>query len=302
MPVEAIWQQIDQRYDGFPPQLRRAARYVRDHPQDVALNSLRAIAGKAGVSPTSMTRLMQALKFENFDEFQEQHRRWLTHGKAAIFSRRAGELIDVVRTPAAEDLLVADFLSAEKANLDAALAPHRLKALKRAAEIVAAAPGVAVAGLRSCFPVAFSLHYALSLFIPRTWLMMGSGGSFLDDLYHVGKGDVFVVVSVAPYSRDIVEAARRFAASGADPAGLDEARFERLLSTAGAPPVDLIVRTSGERRLSNFLLWEAAYAELLFQDVLWPDYGPDALGEAVAEFRRRERRFGGVEAPARAAS
>ncbi len=216
MPVEAIWQQIDQRYDGFPPQLRRAARYVRDHPQDVALNSLRAIAGKAGVSPTSMTRLMQALKFENFDEFQEQHRRWLTHGKAAIFSRRAGELIDVVRTPAAEDLLVADFLSAEKANLDAALAPHRLKALKRAAEIVAAAPGVAVAGLRSCFPVAFSLHYALSLFIPRTWLMMGSGGSFLDDLYHVGKGDVFVVVSVAPYSRDIVEAARHMADRGVD--------------------------------------------------------------------------------------
>lgn len=101
---------------------------------------------------------------------------------------------------------------------------------------------------------------------------------------------------------DIVEAARRFAASDADPAGLDEAGFERLLSTAGAPPVDLIVRTSGERRLSNFLLWEAAYAELLFQDVLWPDYGPEALGEAVAEFRRRERRFGGVETPARAAS
>lgn len=99
---------------------------------------------------------------------------------------------------------------------------------------------------------------------------------------------------------DIVDAARRFAASGADPETLDEAAFEGLLSTAGAPPVDLIVRTSGERRLSNFLLWEAAYAELLFQDVLWPDYGPEALGEAVSEFRRRERRFGGIE-PARAA-
>ena len=53
------------------------------------------------------------------------------------------------------------------------------------------------------------------------------------------------------------------------------------------------MRTSGEQRLSNFLLWEAAYAELVFQDILWPDYGPEALGRAVAEFRARDRRFGG---------
>ena len=65
------------------------------------------------------------------------------------------------------------------------------------------------------------------------------------------------------------------------------------LSGAGAPPLDLIVRTSGEQRLSNFLLWEAAYAELVFQDVLWPDYGAEPLAAAVAEYRRRQRRFGG---------
>jgi undecaprenyl diphosphate synthase len=65
------------------------------------------------------------------------------------------------------------------------------------------------------------------------------------------------------------------------------------LSSAGAPPVDLIIRTSGEQRLSNFLLWEAAYAELVFQDVLWPDYGAEALAEAVDAFAHRDRRFGG---------
>ena len=94
---------------------------------------------------------------------------------------------------------------------------------------------------------------------------------------------------------DIVDAARRFALSGEDPAELTEDRFERLLSTSDAPPVDLVVRTSGERRLSNFLMWEAAYAELLFQDILWPDYGPDSLAKAVEAFRTRERRFGGLE-------
>jgi undecaprenyl diphosphate synthase len=99
---------------------------------------------------------------------------------------------------------------------------------------------------------------------------------------------------------DIVDAARKLARearSGVlDPDAIDEERFAAALSTAQGPPVDLVVRTSGERRISNFLLWEAAYAELVFQDVLWPDYGPEALAQAIEEFRRRERRFGGVDA------
>ncbi|WP_461343136.1 polyprenyl diphosphate synthase [Brevundimonas sp. GN22] len=76
---------------------------------------------------------------------------------------------------------------------------------------------------------------------------------------------------------------------------VDEDTFGDQLSTAGSPPVDLIIRTSGEQRLSNFLLWDCAYAELVFQPVLWPDYGPEALQAAIEEFSRRERRFGGRE-------
>jgi undecaprenyl diphosphate synthase len=99
---------------------------------------------------------------------------------------------------------------------------------------------------------------------------------------------------------DIVDAARKFAlavAEGRARAGdLNEAAFEAHLSTAPAPAPDLIIRTSGERRLSNFLLWECAYAELVFQDVYWPDYGPENLKAAVADFHSRERRYGGVAA------
>ncbi len=98
---------------------------------------------------------------------------------------------------------------------------------------------------------------------------------------------------------DIADAARRYAMAvlngTASADQLDEAGFDRFLSTAAGPPPDLIIRTSGERRLSNFLLWEAAYAELVFQDVLWPDYGSESLGAAVAEFRARDRRYGGAE-------
>jgi undecaprenyl diphosphate synthase len=97
---------------------------------------------------------------------------------------------------------------------------------------------------------------------------------------------------------DIVDAARSFAKAvecgKATADQLDERLFEAALSTSPAPAPDLIIRTSGERRLSNFLLWECAYAELVFQDVYWPDYGPEHLSAAIADFQSRERRYGGV--------
>jgi len=75
---------------------------------------------------------------------------------------------------------------------------------------------------------------------------------------------------------------------------IDEAAIEAELDTRDLPPLDLLIRTSGEVRLSNFLLWQAAYAELLFVDTLWPDFGADTLADAVADFGRRQRRFGGL--------
>lgn len=93
------------------------------------------------------------------------------------------------------------------------------------------------------------------------------------------------------------EAARRGAGAGAGP--LDREEFARLLTAAGqqteaAPDVDLLIRTGGEQRLSDFLLWECAYAELLFTPVLWPEFTPADLEQALADYRRRDRRFGRV--------
>ena len=98
---------------------------------------------------------------------------------------------------------------------------------------------------------------------------------------------------------DIVEAARtiaRQAAAGTlNPDDVTADTFGGFLSTAGLPPLDLLIRTSGEHRLSNFLLWEAAYAEFVFQDILWPDYGREALEQALDIFRQRDRRFGATD-------
>lgn len=79
-----------------------------------------------------------------------------------------------------------------------------------------------------------------------------------------------------------------------DPAQINEATFEAKLSTLGIPDPDLLIRTSGEARLSNFLLWQLAYAELYFSQVFWPDFGKKELFEAVANYQKRERRFGQI--------
>ena len=78
------------------------------------------------------------------------------------------------------------------------------------------------------------------------------------------------------------------------PEAVDEALVDSLMYTAGQPPVDLIIRPSGEQRISNFLLWQGAYAEFVFMDVLWPDFTSGDLDRAIAEFQRRSRRFGGI--------
>jgi undecaprenyl diphosphate synthase len=97
---------------------------------------------------------------------------------------------------------------------------------------------------------------------------------------------------------EIAAAARRLAMKARDgvidPATIDEAAIEAELDTSDLPPLDLLIRTSGEIRLSNFLLWQAAYAELMFVDTLWPDFDAATFAEAVAAFGNRQRRFGGL--------
>jgi len=92
--------------------------------------------------------------------------------------------------------------------------------------------------------------------------------------------------------RDLVEAMRRLARKGVPPEDIDEAAISGALSTAGMPDPDLVIRTSGEERTSNYLIWESAYSELYFTDVLWPDFDAKELDKALADYARRKRNFG----------
>ncbi|MGQ9371406.1 isoprenyl transferase [Azospirillum sp. A39] len=119
-----------------------------------------------------------------------------------------------------------------------------------------------------------------------------------------GNTALTLVVALSYGSRqEIVQAARRLAEDAAagriDACAIDEAALSARLFTHDIPDPDLIVRTSGEKRLSNFLLWQSAYAELVFVDTLWPDFTKHDLEVAIEEFHRRERRFGATTAGGR---
>jgi undecaprenyl diphosphate synthase len=94
---------------------------------------------------------------------------------------------------------------------------------------------------------------------------------------------------------EIVDAARRAMAAGISPDDLDERRFGELLYTAGQPDPDLLIRTSGEMRVSNFLLWQIAYAEIWVTETLWPDFRRRDLLESVVAYQKRDRRYGGIK-------
>jgi len=94
---------------------------------------------------------------------------------------------------------------------------------------------------------------------------------------------------------EIVDAVRQLVADGVSPGKIDEKAIARRLYDPEMPDPDLVIRTSGEYRLSNFLLWETAYSELIFTEVLWPDFRRENLYDAVREYQARDRRFGGLK-------
>ena len=119
----------------------------------------------------------------------------------------------------------------------------------------------------------------------------------IDEAVELSKANDRLVLSVAlnyGSRNEIMHAVRRMIADGLDPDTVSEQTVSGTLFTAGIPDPDLVIRTSGEQRLSNFLLWQSAYAEWEFPETLWPDFGKEQLLEAIFEYAKRDRRFGKV--------
>ncbi|MBI5635159.1 MAG: di-trans,poly-cis-decaprenylcistransferase [Nitrospirae bacterium] len=139
--------------------------------------------------------------------------------------------------------------------------------------------------------------------IGETWRLPENIQDLIRETEYKTKGNKGLnLVAALSYSgrSEIIRAVKKLMNSCTSPTELTEEDFDAYLDTAGLPQPDLIVRTSGERRLSNFLLWQAAYAELYFTDTLWPDFDRDEFMLAVQDFQGRERRFGKISGGANA--
>jgi undecaprenyl diphosphate synthase len=137
------------------------------------------------------------------------------------------------------------------------------------------------------------------LFIGHRSLLPDDIVALIEEAEEQTKGNTILnlVVALSYGARQEITAAaqsvaRQVAAGELDVSDIDETVFTKHLETAGMPDPDLVIRTSGEQRISNFLLWQVAYAEFIFVDTLWPDFSRDDLREAINEYHRRERRYG----------
>ena len=134
-------------------------------------------------------------------------------------------------------------------------------------------------------------------FLGRREHLAGEVRAAMDEAEWLTRGndrlDVYVALNYGGRG-EIVDAVRRMISAGLDPDEVDETTFARYLYAPEVPEVDLVIRTSGELRISNFLLWQIAYAEFYITDTLWPDFSPEEFRRAIASFAARSRRRGGV--------
>ncbi|HDZ47050.1 hypothetical protein LCGC14_0154590 [marine sediment metagenome] len=203
MPLK---EQIIAQYDAMSPQLQRSARYVLEHPEEVALVSMREVARLAGVQPATMTRLAKFLGLSGYDELRAHYAAALRQGGdgfAAKVRQRVEEGSEALEGDIASHMLQG--LSAQLAKLSE---PDSLKRLQATANRLRSARKVYVLGLRSCHAVAWHFHYVMTLLGDRSVHLDGPGGTGGDALIRATSEDVMLVISIKPYATGTLELAQ----------------------------------------------------------------------------------------------
>ena len=172
-------------FDDLPPQLQEAARWVIDHPADVALLTMREQARRAGIPPATLTRLAQRFRLKGYDEVRRLHAEAVRQ-RPDSYRGRAEELLQR-RDSEGDEALIQDIFSSLIRHLQELSTPSAIVRFRAAAEIIAGAERVFCLGLRSAFSVAYSFHYARSLFGADSVLVDGPGGIAMDTLRTIGR-------------------------------------------------------------------------------------------------------------------
>lgn len=234
-PEVSLSDRIAQAFAGLPPQLQTAAQFVLEHPDDVALLSMREQARRAGVPPVTMTRLARHLGFADYAAFRDLQASALRRPPhTAEFSHRAGRL-QKHQQQSGDGALAAQIGWTMAEHIASSHDEAGGAALIAAAALLEKARRVYFLGLRSCHAVAFHAHYIHGLFRDSGVLLDGAGDTGIDALRHAGPDDVLVVVSVAPYTTAAVERASYAARRGVSVVAITDSRVS---------PVAAIARTS----------------------------------------------------------
>jgi DNA-binding MurR/RpiR family transcriptional regulator len=221
---------IERRFNDLSRRLQQAARYIVDNPLEVALSSMRAVATRAHVDPSSMVRLAQELGFAGYDDLRDRYRRKLLVDEGA-WSGRARHLQTRKNLSSGIGLLE-EILKQDQINLGTTFSAETNAALEQSTRLVADARSVFVVGLRSLYPIAFYFHYTCRLFNAKTVLLTGTGGTFADDLRLAQREDVMLVFSYRPYSRDAVYAVDFMKNQGAKVIAVTDSRVSPIASKA----------------------------------------------------------------------
>ncbi|WP_337270202.1 MurR/RpiR family transcriptional regulator [Oryzifoliimicrobium ureilyticus] len=221
---------IVERFDGMSPQLQQAARHIIEHPQEVALVSMRELARSAGVQPSTMTRLAKFLGLSGYDDIR-MHYAELIRGGSEGFAARAA-LKGGRRRGEAKEGLAERMLSGLSAQIASLCEPHALARLGSAATRLYDARRIYVLGLRSCHSVVWHFHYVMNLLGQKSVHLDGQAGTGGDGLIRAGAQDVLLVISINPYARETLELAEVARGKGMGVVAITDSEVSPLVSLA----------------------------------------------------------------------
>ena len=226
-PSDPLREQMIAQYDAMSAQLQQAARYVLEHPEEVALVSMREVARLAGVQPATMTRLAKFLGLPGYDELRAQHAAALRQGGDG-FAAKVRQRVD------GSERGVSDTASHMLQGLSAQLAklcePESLRRLEATADRLRSARKVYVLGLRSSHAVAWHFHYVMTLLGERSVHLDGPGGTGGDALIRATSEDVMLVISIKPYATGALELAQRAKEKGVGIVSITDSEVSPLVA------------------------------------------------------------------------
>ena len=230
--MQRVLERLTEAYPDLSPRLRQAAKFVLDHPNEVAINSMRQLAAAADVAPSTMLRLAKAIDFDNYEDFRQPFRD-TARGREKGFSSRARWLQEI-SAGGDDEKLLGSMAAAHFGNLESVFRDNDLRTFSRAAEIIRQAEKVYIIGVGGGYGLAHYFHYVAKMAFSRLRFPAGQTGSLLDDLIDVSPNDVAIAITFDPYTAVTVRAAEFIREKGARLISITDSRASPLASGADA--------------------------------------------------------------------